>query len=827
MPGADGGAGAPRVTGRLRLRHIVRDLALAWALATLLSLFLVALSAVAQVPPVGGRLALFFPAALDALSLLWPLAAILAGATALLAARRAFPDRGRVVTPAAAAVLLGGPVLCHLTLVEYAPFAWFPPFLAFHAAVWGLLLAWWRWFPLPPAGGPDRRRGPAGAWLLPGAALALFAACHLLNHALYRDAYPTLHTSVLMTAALLLQAGLLAGLFALIRSRRGRLPFVAGALAAGALLAAAVPLSDLPAARSVRSYYLRFSALGQETSRGVRERAEDWEPGLVGAGARDPDGVSRFAARSGLPALPEGFDLLAHDVLLISVETFRADQSSMNDPGRDLTPHLLAYARNGAHWFTRAYAGATCTLQSIASLFAMAYPSACGLYLHTPRWSGHLPEQVPTVLEHLTAAGYDTFWIHHADGGAEDGILDWCRPRFDEVTYRPDDEAVLAAAQEALSARAEAGRRFFGWVFFPAPHAPFRAHFDEMPARTELDRYRQELRYVDGVIRRLLDHLELTGLDRRTVVVIHGDHGEEFRERGKTGHESLYSECSRVPLIVRIPGVTGGRHDAPTSLTYLFPWLLARGDDELRAVARSRMERVFGPVLAATDGAVVAELFGNSGTRALLASADHHLHHDLASGHSELYDLRQDPGERHNLLDAGGDPPRAFLDRLERYLDVRAANLNIRFADGSPEPPESAPDRAARARRIHALRGAGEDELLLELRGGHWQVQREAARTLLARDELRDETLDELIAALVSGNPALRARVDAELARSDLPRLDERLRRVAREGDPRSGRSHVRGDGSRRTLQEAARELLERRRAAGAGEPAGSGAARD
>jgi hypothetical protein len=282
-----------------------------------------------------------------------------------------------------------------------------------------------------------------------------------------------------------------------------------------------------------------------------------------------------------------------------------------------------------------------------------------------------------------------------------------------------------------------------------------------------------------------------------------------------------------VPLIVRIPGVTGGRHDAPTSLTYLFPWLLARGDDELRAVARSRMERVFGPVLAATDGAVVAELFGNSGTRALLASADHHLHHDLASGHSELYDLRQDPGERHNLLDAGGDPPRAFLDRLERYLDVRAANLNIRFADGSPEPPESAPDRAARARRIHALRGAGEDELLLELRGGHWQVQREAARTLLARDELRDETLDELIAALVSGNPALRARVDAELARSDLPRLDERLRRVAREGDPRSGRSHVRGDGSRRTLQEAARELLERRRAAGAGEPAGSGAARD
>jgi arylsulfatase A-like enzyme len=798
-----------------RIRTVV-DLALVFGLSVLLSLVAVALSEAARVPPEEGQGQVprfgsaLVPALAGTLEILWELAAILALAAALLAARAVFPAWRRPLFAPEAAARCGAVLLGYAVLVQYPGFAWYPPFIVFHAGIAALLVMSSAAFPLPGRGGESPGRiARLGRRALPGALVLLFPVLHVLNYELYPDRYTTLHTSALMNSFLLLQAGTMSLLFPLVHKAAGRRVALAGLAALVVIVGASIPLSGLASFQAGRPGFLRFTVVGQEILRSAGDVAGDI--GVRGAGAYDPEGVEHFSRYSNLPPLPEDFELLDHNLLLISVETFRADETSMNNPERDLTPNLRAYAEDGAHWFTRAYVGATYTLQSITSLLAMAYPSATGLQLFNPRWSGTLSEEFPTVADHLTEAGYDTFWVSYSGGGAEDGILHWAWPRFARASAQPGDEAVLKVARRELSRYKKGDRRFFGWVFFPGPHSPYVAHFDDMPAKTDRDRYRQELRYVDGMIRKLLDHLEQTGLDRNTIVVIHGDHGEEFKEHGKHGHEALYAECSHVPLIVRIPGLEGRRSDAPTSLTYIFPWLLARGNEDLREVARERMERIFGPVLAATGGAVVAELFGTFGTRSLLATADHHFHHDFASKHNELYDLRADPGEKRNLFVPGDDLSQAFLERFARYVEVRNRNLNIRFTEGTLDQLETAEDRQARRKAMKALKKAGEEALAAALGSEDWYLQREALNILGRLGELREETVDAMIDLAVCDHREVRNRAIRELKNSSAPAISSRLLHALRADNPGRARFYTYGDGKVRTLAEVVEDVLDHR----------------
>jgi arylsulfatase A-like enzyme len=803
-------------TQRIR---IAVDLALAFALSLLLSLVVVALTEAARVPVEEGqgRLArfasAFFPALDGALAILWKLVVLQSLAAALLAIRSVFPASRRWFLALAIAALFGAVLLCHATLVEYPRFAWYPPFIAFHAGIAALLALSSAVFPLPGrSGAPPGRSARLGRRAVPVALIGLFLVLHVLNYELYPDRYTTLHTSALMTSFLLLQAGTMPLLFPLVRKAAGRRVALAGLATLVGVVGSSIPLSGLTSLQADRPGFLRFTVIGQELLRSAGDADE--AAGARGAGAHDPEGVERFARQSNLPPLPEDFALLDHNLLLISVETFRADETSMNNPERDLTPDLRAYAEDGAHWFTRAYVGSAYTLQSMTSIFSMAYPSATGLRLFNPRWNGTLSEAYPTAIDHLEDAGYDTFWVSYAGGGSEDGILSWCWPRFNHVTVQSGNEAVYRAAARELTKRKRDDGRFFGWVFFPGPHSPYVAHFDDMPAKTERDRYRQELRYVDGMIRKLLDHLEQTGLDRNTIVIIHGDHGEEFNEHGKHGHEALYRECSNVPLIVNIPGVTGGRSDAPTSLAYLFPWLFSRGNEDLRAAAGSRMEGVFGPVLEATDGAVVSEIFGTFGTRSLLVSGDHHFHHDFASKHNELYDLRGDPGEKKNVFAPEDGLSQAFLERFARYVEVRNRNLNIRFTEGTLDQIETPESIEARAKAMEALREADEDALAAALDDKDWRIRRETLSQLGRRKELREETIDRLVDLLVVDHREVRNGAVRALSRSAASGVNKRLLAALRSDRGRRALFHTYGDGKVRTMAEVVEGVLDKRGAA-------------
>jgi uncharacterized protein len=92
-------------------------------------------------------------------------------------------------------------------------------------------------------------------------------------------------------------------------------------------------------------------------------------------------------------------------------------------------------------------------------------------------------------------------------------------------------------------------------------------------------RYHNSVRFIDAQIGRLLERMEAKGMLERTVVIVTGDHGEEFLERGQLAHSSGINDFQdRIPLWMRFPtvvsppeqqGLTSNLDIVPTLLDYL------------------------------------------------------------------------------------------------------------------------------------------------------------------------------------------------------------------------------------------------------------------
>ena len=143
-----------------------------------------------------------------------------------------------------------------------------------------------------------------------------------------------------------------------------------------------------------------------------------------------------------------------------------------------------------------------------------------------------------------------------------------------------DRDVLQARAFETFLEETPRGDAFFGFLFFGAPHFPFLFPPDhakflpilEKPtiaqaqtpegARRMYNRYRNSVHYVDSVVGSVLAALDRRGLLDRTIVVVTGDHGQEFYEHGFFGHGSAFTpEQTHVPLIMHVPGLSFREHD--------------------------------------------------------------------------------------------------------------------------------------------------------------------------------------------------------------------------------------------------------------------------
>jgi arylsulfatase A-like enzyme len=367
-----------------------------------------------------------------------------------------------------------------------------------------------------------------------------------------------------------------------------------------------------------------------------------------------------FETQLGLPELPA--TLAGYSVLLITSEATRFDQTSLADAKLATTPQLARLAEKATYDFRRAYSPGHGSLATAASLMTLTHATAAELTTWRASWYGELRPEAVTLAELFRQAGFRTFRVTHNFHdvlrthmlGLEQGF-DFNRLELEKTGTEAKtlDARITQGALDQLQQLSAAGAPFFGWVFYGSPHAPYVTHFPEKPHKTRLERYRQELMVMDRELGRLLDGIDRLGLASKTVVVFTGDHGEEIYDHGGEGHYTLHEECIRVPLLVRIPQVSGGPIERPISSLQVLQWLMLRHAPPLAEAARRRLERETLPLLRATGGAVISESVGHDDTTVMLLRYPHKLICYMSPDWCDVYDLRADPGERQpSLLDA-------------------------------------------------------------------------------------------------------------------------------------------------------------------------------
>jgi arylsulfatase A-like enzyme len=417
-------------------------------------------------------------------------------------------------------------------------------------------------------------------------------------------------------------------------------------------------------------------------------------------------------------------------VILVSIDTLRADRLGAYGSDRGLTPRLDALAREGAV-FEEATATAPWTLPSHVSLFTSMLP-----FDHHVRWTRTHIDPVRSMLaERFRDAGYRTAAFTGA--GYVDSVFGFDQGFEIYENHREVDEGGPARiVDHALGwARAHANEPFFMFVHTYEVHSPFtnttRAPHEDAGrlhapfTNREVEEVHQqrlvltpaERRYVtglydsdvasaDSVIGALLETLRRDGILDRAIVVILSDHGEDLWDhdaRWSPGHgHTLYQELVRVPLIVRAPGLVpaGARFRTPVSLLDVAPTLLEmtglppepdhRGRS-LDAALRSGREPEVRPVWSESVEFGPDRFAVREGDRKLIRTPRPGIMHSDArfvAAPLEVFDLAADPNERRDLSGSLTPPEvRLVVDvehRAERALHASSAELT-----GAEDLPEN------------------------------------------------------------------------------------------------------------------------------------------
>ena len=246
------------------------------------------------------------------------------------------------------------------------------------------------------------------------------------------------------------------------------------------------------------------------------------------------------------------------NILLITIDTLRADRLGSYGYGVARTPNLDRLAKEGVR-FSDATAHAALTFPSHAAILTGRYPGSLGIRLNGV---GALPASATTIAERLKEAGYRTGAVV-ASAVLDDGYgLGQGFDAYDDRISVGDSDSialadlqrtgdqVTAASQRWLAAQ-PADAPWFLWVHYYDPHLPYSAP-SKFTAAAPNRPYDAEIAFTDAQL-----GLLIAGVDRsRTAVVVTADHGESLGDHGEPDHGLfLYDSTLAVPLIVAAPGL--------------------------------------------------------------------------------------------------------------------------------------------------------------------------------------------------------------------------------------------------------------------------------
>ena len=341
----------------------------------------------------------------------------------------------------------------------------------------------------------------------------------------------------------------------------------------------------------------------------------------------------------------------AQNLLLITIDTLRADRVGAYGDASARTPAMDALAARGAR-FTQAFATAPITLPSHASILTGRYPAG-----HGARHNGmRVDLAVPTITESLAGAGVSTAaFVTAFPLDRRFGLIKGFQtygdrmPRGDDG--RPANErAGHRAVDEAIAWLRERGpERFFLWVHLFEPHAPYG---DPRSRRSAAERYADDIAEADRQVGRLVDALGTR--TPGTIIAVTSDHGEAFGEHGEIAHSIfVYDTTLRVPLILAGPGISSRTVDAPVSLVDIAPTIMGLlGMGRFDADGLDLRDLLAGGKVA--DRTLYAESFapfldfGWSPLRTVRAGGWKY----IAAPKPELYEVASDPTESRNLVTA-------------------------------------------------------------------------------------------------------------------------------------------------------------------------------
>lgn len=439
-----------------------------------------------------------------------------------------------------------------------------------------------------------------------------------------------------------------------------------------------------------------------------------WQPGF---------GVP-VIANPQLRSAPSRSDL---NVLVLSIDTLRADHLSLYGYPLDTSPNIERRARESGVVFSNVVAPAGWTLPSHVSMFSGLTALRHGVNYATPA-----PPEIPLLADSFREAGYET--AAFVGGGYLSPQFGLSRG-FDRFRVRRSDDNAIRDSRRELTVGVEqfgdwltqAREPFFALFHTYEVHGPFwirEPYFERFGgdpeavplgyaisrhrnAEGELDErrivapsgkrqarrlelpleedqvaalYDGGIGFMDAQIERIFLQLEAADLLDNTLVVLTSDHGESLGEHGLSGHGPIYDQVTQIPLIFWIPGLDGPiRIDEQVQLIDLAPTLF----DLTAAAMDGQLDGVtLRPLWEGSDSYPQRPAWvhgGNYGVAMRVANRIKYIRKrtswtDLAAS-EELFDLTQDPGETTNLATAGDERLSGARERLRTALEEQLVGL--------------------------------------------------------------------------------------------------------------------------------------------------------
>jgi arylsulfatase A-like enzyme len=389
-------------------------------------------------------------------------------------------------------------------------------------------------------------------------------------------------------------------------------------------------------------------------------------------------------------------------VILVSVDTLRADFLGCYNPKMKTTPKLDQFAHQNILCRNVTSQSAT-TAPSHKSIFYSVYPSIHKTSIRqVPRETGASPMETIRSQGFKTAAftgggqlsrsfgfsrGFDSYWEPKTNSSIKHQLKEMENLTFDWLEKNSKTNFFLFLHTYEVHCPYDPPPMFFqkwaGWYkgrvekdsCYPNAyvHRPLPVDYEYIR-----DLYAAEVNYVDNFLGQLFQKLRTLGIYDETLIVFLSDHGESLGEHGYVGHNRLYQVQLRVPLILHIPGVAGKQIDAPIESLDVMPTifeLLGIKSQTVPFQGRSLIPLIRNEVKADESRPLISEELGRVrvrvGNLALIFAPD-------GTTHEELYDLKLDPLELHNLATENAKTVEEMKLPYYRMME-KSKNLSAQF----------------------------------------------------------------------------------------------------------------------------------------------------